>query len=152
MIIYTRLFIWLVYICECNFVIHLMIISASLNDATSKILWHDICNFESLVTCFIASHMTKSITIIFIVSWTWCCYSTLPQSLLIHSSMICTMMLNLPQIIASRKISQGQEPKDFNVKVLWFHKVGYKEELFPCINMLNTLIENADVTSWTLKS
>ena len=30
MIIYTRLFLWLVYICECNFVIHLMIILASL--------------------------------------------------------------------------------------------------------------------------
>jgi hypothetical protein len=53
-----------------------------------------------------------------IIGLNGCCYSTLPQSLLIHSSMICTMMLNLPQIIASRKISQGQEPKDFNVKVV----------------------------------
>jgi len=114
--------------------------------ATLKVLWHvSLCLTWQRALPFFS-------LCLFIVSWTWCCYWTLPQSLLIHSSMICTMMLNLPQIIASRKISQGQEPKDFNIKVLWFHKVGYKEELFPCINMLNTLIENADVTSWTLKS
>ena len=140
------MFLWLVYICESNFLIHLMIISTSLNDATSKILWHvSLCLTWQRALPFFS-------LCLFIVSWTWCCYSTLPQTLLIHSSMICTMMLNLPQIIASRKISQGLEPKDFNVKVLWFHKVGYKEELFTCINMLNTLIKNADVTSWTLKS